>query len=518
MSINWKLENWKNKLFFGDNLEVMKKYIPDEFVDLVYLDPPFNSKRSYNVIFKEMDKNDSPAQIKAFDDTWHWGPDSEETLIAIREHPNSTPKLIDLINGFVKALGRNDATAYLVMLTIRLLEIYRIMKPTASIYLHCDPTMSHYIKVIMDQIFGVKNFKNEIVWCYKSRPNSKKRFNRKHDIILFYTKTNKYYFDYTKVLEPLSEETIKKYKLIDETGRKYRLCGRGIVGSPIKSAKDVDPIWEKEHPELTVRVYLDERKGLTEPDYWYIEQLNQSAKERLGYPTQKPLELLKKILSVSSTEGNIVFDPFCGCGTTIDAAQNLNRKWIGIDITHLAITLIKHRLSDRYGIDIKDTFEVHGEPLTVEAAKELALNDRMEFQIWACGLVGAKPLEKKGADDGIDGIIYFDEIEEVKKALVQVKSGKVSVKDIRDFVGTIEREKAPFGIFITLQKPTRPMLKEAISAGKYKPKYSEDSIPKVRIITIEQLLNGQKLYIPLQRKYSRKAPRRKEPVKKIKLF
>jgi len=284
-------------LYFGDNLKILRQYIKDESIDLIYLDPPFNSKADYNLLFQEKNGADSFAQITAFEDTWSWGEEAEiayEEIIRIGD-----TDIVKMISSFKEFIKQNDMMAYLTMMTIRLIELKRVLKPSGNIYLHCDPTASHYLKVIMDSIFGAKNFRNEIIWCYQSRENTKKRWNRKHDVILFYSKSKDSYFDYTKVVEDLSENTIKKYRLKDENGRLYRLCGRGIQNSPIKSAKDVAQEWEDKHPELTVRVYLDEREGVTSPDWWNIPIINQNAQERLGYPTQKPRALLEKIILAS---------------------------------------------------------------------------------------------------------------------------------------------------------------------------------------------------------------------------
>jgi len=250
-------DNWKNKLYFGDNLDIMRSHIADESVDLIYLDPPFNSNASYNVLFGEANGTKSTAQITAFDDTWHWGQESESTYYEIVT--GGPKKLADLIQAFRSFLGQSDMMAYLTMMAIRLAEMHRVLKPTGSIYLHCDPTASHYLKLIMDAVFGAKNFRNEIMWCYKSRPQSKRYYGRKHDTLLFYSVSDTYVFNWKEVVRPLSEETIKKYKHIDEDGRRYRLQGRGIKGSPIRSAKDVDLEWEVTNPELTVRDYLDDK-------------------------------------------------------------------------------------------------------------------------------------------------------------------------------------------------------------------------------------------------------------------
>ena len=499
-------------LYFGDNLKILRQYIKDESIDLIYLDPPFNSKADYNLLFQEKNGADSFAQITAFEDTWSWGEEAEiayEEIIRIGD-----TDIVKMISSFKEFIKQNDMMAYLTMMTIRLIELKRVLKPSGNIYLHCDPTASHYLKVIMDSIFGAKNFRNEIIWCYQSRENTKKRWNRKHDVILFYSKSKDSYFDYTKVVEDLSENTIKKYRLKDENGRLYRLCGRGIQNSPIKSAKDVAQEWEDKHPELTVRVYLDEREGVTSPDWWNIPIITQNAQERLGYPTQKPRALLEKIILASCPKDGVVLDPFCGCGTTISACEYLNGnedyslKWIGVDITHLAIDLIKKRLDDEYNMKPNRDYFLYGEPLDLESAKSLAKQDRYQFQWWALSLVDAKPVsdKKKGADKGIDGIIfYFDKSDKVSKAIVQVKSGKVKPGDIRDLKGVIGREGVEFGVFITLETPTKAMIEEAVSEGFFKYELYKNRFPKLQIITIKDLLDGKKPEIPLKMDYRKNA-------------
>ncbi|HAO22102.1 MAG TPA: site-specific DNA-methyltransferase, partial [Desulfobacteraceae bacterium] len=276
----------------------MREYLPDESADLIYLDPPFNSNRNYNVLFREESGADSQAQITAFEDTWQWDEAARETYYQlIKNSPENVSRMIGAFHDFI---GRNQMMAYLVMMTIRLIALRRILKSTGSLYLHCDPTASHYLKIVLDTIFGKENFRNEIIWCYKTRHFSKKHFGKKHDVVLYYSKTDKYLFNWDAVLRPLSESTIKKYRLKDERGY-YRLCGRGITDSPIRSAKDVDSEWEKTHPELVIRDYL--KDGVPHEDYWNIDIINQAAKERMGYPTQKPLALLERIIQASSNPG-----------------------------------------------------------------------------------------------------------------------------------------------------------------------------------------------------------------------
>jgi len=497
-----------NQLYFGDNLDVLRNNIPDESVDLVYLDPPFNSKANYNVLFKEAKGIPSAAQIEAFTDFWHWDDAAVRTYHELLLSENAPVKLKNLLRGFEEFLGTNDMLAYLVMMAPRLVELRRVLKPTGSIYLHCAPTASHYLKLLLDAIFGKKNFRNEIAWCYKSRPQSKRYFGKKHDVIFFYSVSDNHMFNWQTVSRPLSEVTIKKYRLEDEDGRLYRLQGRGIKGSPIRSAKDVDQKWEKTNPELVVRDYLDEKNGVALEDWWMdINILNQLAAERLGYPTQKPQALLERILKASSSEGDVVLDPFCGCGTTIAAAQALNRRWIGVDITYLAINLIKNRLADHFGDELE--YELHGSPKDWESARELAVatdKPRKEFEIWALSLVKAQPdgdpSKKGGGDKGIDGVRFF--LDKIKgrtgktkttsqKIIVQVKSTeKPQPSDVRDLRGVVDREKAVIGVLILLHRPGKrsEIYKEAASAGFYHSELYQRDYRKIQVLCIEDLLEG----------------------------
>lgn len=493
-----------NQLFYGDNLEVLQKHIGEETVDLCYVDPPFNSKRNYNQIYNNIGKDDI-AQTQAFVDTWEWGHSAELQLDFLRKEQRYTRRLVETVLGLEKILGKGAMFAYLVSMAVRFAEIWRVLKPTGSFYVHCDPTASHYLKIVLDSIFCDRggDFRNEIVWCYKSRPQSKRYFGKKHDVILFYTKSDKYTFNWATVARPLAEQTVKKYRLVDENGRHYRLQGRGITGSPIRSAKDVDQKWETTNPELVVRDYLDDKLGVAQEDWWIIEIINQSARERLGYATQKPLALLERIIKASSNEGDVILDAFCGCGTTVDAAHSLNRRWIGIDITYNAVSLILKRLKDRYGNDIEQQIQLFGIPKDIESATALAhkKDDRLrkEFEKWAILTYTdnhAKINDKKGSDRGIDGIAYILG----GTAVFSVKSGNVSVKDIRDFARVIEREQSAAGVFITLQTPTKPMLQEAAALG-----YIDDlpgvtmpkKTPKLQIVTIQEILDGMKMNLPL---------------------
>ena len=462
-----------NALYYGDNLAILRKYIPDDSIDLIYLDPPFNSKATYNILFKEPTGEQSKAQVEAFEDTWHW---TEETEKAFQEIVDTAPSdVVNLMNALKDAIHEgNDMMAYLTMMCIRLLELKRVLKDTGSIYLHCDPTASHYLKIVMDSIFSAKNFRNEIVWCYETAGKSKKHFSRKHDTIFFYTKSDDYTFTAKEVAIPRKSGKHMR-KGIDEDGRVYEE----------KTDKKTGKVY---------RWYIDE--GRLPFDYWTdIPFINREAKERMGYPTQKPEKLLERIIRASSNEGDIVLDPFCGCGTALVGAHRLNRKWIGIDITHLAISLMKWRLKSNFS-DIE--FKVIGEPVDLSGAKALSDQNKYQFQWWALSLIGARPYgdKKKGADTGIDGYYYFNDGGKTKKAVVSVKGGQnIDVSLIRDLNAVVEREKAAMGFFITLKQPTRPMYEEAVKTGFYNDSFGNKYL-KTQILTIEEIFNGKKLDTP----------------------
>jgi len=456
-----------NVLYYGDNLKILREHIPDNSIDLIYLDPPFNSKKDYNILFKENGGVESEAQIKAFTDTWHWTQSAQNTYHDIVT--TGPLKVGQLIGALHDAIGQNDVMAYLVMMTARLIELHRVLKPTGSLYLHCDPTMSHYIKLVLDQIFGVGNFKNEIIWHYRRWTAPAKRFQRLHDILLFYTKGTNYTFN--QLLIPYTEGSVE----------------RKMQGVLHRFKRGEEPVFVS-NKEL-------QAEGVLANDVFQIPFVAPSAKERLAYPTQKPLALLERIIKASSKEGDVVLDPFCGCGTTIVAAQKLNRRWIGIDITHLAITLMKNRIQDSFG---NIPIEVIGEPEDLAGARALAHQDRYQFQYWALGLIKARPLgeKKKGADKGIDGVIQFidDASGKAKRAVVQVKSGHVSVNAVRELKAVAVHDA--LGIFITLEPPTQPMLTEAVSTGIYHSPGWDKDYPKIQILTIEELLQGKTVDMP----------------------
>ena len=510
-----------NVLYFGDNLQILREHVDDESVDLIYLDPPFNSNQSYNILFREENGTNSAAQVHAFEDTWHWNVASEEALSDIFK--NATPRVVDMTRGFLSFLGRNQFTSYLVMMTPRLLELHRVLRETGSIYLHCDHTASHYLKILLDSTFGLENYRNEIVWK-RSNPKShtSQNFPTSTDTIFRYTKSNKYLYH-----QPYGEHdpdyVEKSYKYSDENGR-YRLL-------PLLNPNDNRPnltyeflgvtrVWrwtrermQKAYEDGIVmqlkpgsvpqyKKYLHESKGRTVTNLW-DDITPATGNEALGYPTQKPEALLERIIKASSNEGDVLLDPFCGCGTTITVAERLDRRWIGIDITHLAIALMKNRLEDTFGAEV--SYEVVGEPLDLSGARALAKQDRYQFQWWAISLVRARPVDqkKKGADKGVDGVKYIDttpfsEKRGTIKVVVQVKSGHIAVKDIREFRTVVEDARAQMGAFLTLENPTHPMIKEALAAGYYKPNVvGAVQCQKIQILTIKELLNGKKLQTPI---------------------
>ncbi len=518
-----------NTLYYGDNLPVLRDHVPNESVDLVYLDPPFNSNASYNVLFREKSGEESPAQIKAFTDTWEWTQESQRTYEQeIIGNPATPGQVKDMVSAFREFIGSNAMMAYLVMMAPRLVELRRVLKPTGSIYLHCDPTASHYLKLLMDAVFGKENFRTEVIWkrtsAHSDTRQGREQHGRIHDVLLFYTKGNSW--KWNPIYTAYDQEYVKKfYKYIEpETGRRYRLGditgpGGAAKGNPSYEVMGVTRYWRYSQQRMqklidegrivqarpgavpSYKRYLDEMPGTSLQDLWNdIGPIPSLASERLGYPTQKPQALLERIIGASSNEGDVVLDPFCGCGTAVAAAQKLNRQWLGIDITHLAVALMKNRLKTAFNLDPGPGYHVVGEPQDVGSARALAEQDRFQFQFWAVSLLKALPREqgKKGADRGIDGVVYFIDGPKrtMHKAVVQVKSGKVSSRDIRDLKGTVEREQAALGLFITLEESTRDMRTEAVTAGFYHSDIWQRDYPKLQLRTIADLLDGKEFEVP----------------------
>ncbi|MFA7236805.1 MAG: DNA methyltransferase [Phycisphaeraceae bacterium] len=517
-----------NTLYYGDNLDVLHEHIADESVDLIYLDPPFNSNADYNVLFAEKSGEKAHAQFKAFGDTWTWDTEAAANFQLALE---SGGQVATAMLAFKTFLGPSDMLAYLSNMAPRLVELRRVLKPTGSIYLHCDPTASHYLKLLMDAIFGPANFKSEIIWKRSSAHSDAKQgrmqHGRIHDIILFYTKSEHWKWNW--LYTPYDEAYLKAfYKHTEpETGRVYRLDnligpGGGAKGNPRYEVMGVTRYWRYSKERMNQLIaegrivqtkpgavpaykrYLDEMFGVPIQDLWTdIRPIGAQAAERLGYPTQKPEALLERIIAASSNKGDVVLDPFCGCGTTVAVAQKLKRRWIGIDITHLAVNLIKVRLQNAFGPNVGKTYRVLGEPTSLPDAAQLAKEDPWQFQWWALGLIGARPVEKKkGADKGIDGRLFFHDESEAanfKQVMVSVKAGQnLSVPMVRDLVGVVEREKssgAVMGVLISMEPPTKPMRQEAAGAGFYKSAQGTTH-PKIQLLTIEELLQGKAVDMP----------------------
>ena len=514
-----------NTLYYGDNLDILKRYIPDESVDLVYLDPPFKSDQNYNVLFKEKNGSEAASQIRAFEDTWTWDQEDEAVFADI---VTKGGKLADCLQAFRTLMGPCDMLAYLVMMAPRLVELRRIMKPLASIYLHCDEIASHYLKILMDSIFSIQNFRNAITWKRTfSHGNVSKNYGAVCDNLLWYSKGNQYVWN--QLFTPFAQDYVEKtFKYKDPDGRRWQsvtlrnpgqrpnlyypfTASNGITYQPHPNGWSCDITRMKQYVKenrlhypakpdgaLRLKMYLDESPGIRLQNLWDdIPPIGAQAAERLGYPTQKPEALLERIIRTNSNEGDLVLDPFCGCGTTIAAAQKTGRRWIGIDITHLAITLMKTRLSDAFGDQL--SYKVIGEPTSIPDAEALAASDPYQFQWWALGLVGARPIEeKKGADKGIDGKIVFqgDAVGKFEQVIISVKAGHTGRDHVHSLGGVINREKAAIGVLITMLDPTGPMKEEAVTAGFFESKTWGKKYPKIQLLTIAELLAGKKIDMP----------------------
>lgn len=478
-----------NQLFYGDCLDVLKNSINDESIDLIYIDPPFNSKRNYNVLFEAIDMTDVKAQKEAFADTW------------------SNVKYVDQLNEindlhldlyyFLDTLNRvnipKGEVSYLTIMALRIYYMHRKLKSTGSFYLHCDANMSHYLKIVCDLIFRKKNLIAEIIWGYGT-PSGGRTAGKKpvkgHDVILYYAK-NFSQHTYNKIFLPYNEKYIReRFVHTDDEERQYRTRKRG---------------------DVITRQYLDESPGVPLSDCWtdikqlYAYHLVKRKEEELGYPTQKPEALLERIIKASSNEGDVVADFFCGCGTAVAVAEKLNRKWIGVDISHLAIKLILERVlepyrtnnnnDDKYN-EVKQRIEVNGFPRDIASARELATGSkkgRLKFQDWVVEfLLGGVSNPKKVGDGGYDGYLTIHRDAKKKDiVLIEVKSGGVNVKNVREFIHVTEHEKATMGLFVCFaDSVTKPMQLEAQQGGYYDPESYGTKYPRIQIITIEDLLKG----------------------------
>ncbi len=527
-----------NRLYYGDNLEVLRdpSQFPAECVDLIYLDPPFNSNAGYNVLFKSASGADANASIEAFDDTWTWGTSAKNALMDIESGTNRP--LTVMMQAMHSAIGENPLMAYLAMMAVRLVELHRVLRPTGSLYLHCDPTASHYLKLVLDAVFGAENFRNEIVWKRTSGHNSAKRWGPVHDTIFYFVKSDATLWN--ESFEAYDERYLDRfYRFADEKGR-FRigdLTGAGVRhGDSGKPWREYDPTTAGRHwaiPTGAIRragingdfEALGPQEKLDRLDaigliYWppkgrvpqfkrYLENdrgspiqdvitdigpLASQAVERLGYPTQKPRALLERIIAASSSPGDVVLDPFCGCGTAVDAAQKLGRQWLGIDITHLAIGMIEHRMREGYpGIG----FETIGVPKDLESAQRLALEDPHQFQQWICWQVGGYPREKKGGDKGVDGWFNYqaDDRGAIRSGVISVKAGdNVNPNMVRDLGRVMERDKHAFGLFVMKSLPTKGMRDEAASHPLVETQFGR--FPALQIVTLAELFQDIKPQLP----------------------
>ncbi|WP_068265097.1 DNA methyltransferase [Janibacter limosus] len=553
----------KNQLYFGDNLDILQRYVPSESVDLVYLDPPFNSNRNYSVIFNRNGEVplDASAQIEAFEDTWHWTPLTDEQFAEYQE--TLPPKVADALTAFHTLLGENDAMAYLVNMAPRLVELHRVLKQTGSLYLHCDPTMSHYLKVLLDAIFDVRNFRNEVIWRRTGSHGKTKRFGPVHDVILYYAKSKE--FTWNQPRRPYANGHVENYFIKDDNGWRTNYYGNVLTGSGTRGGlsgkpwRGYDPTAKGRHwaiPSALLEGLEDETEGLDQhekmdllaergritfgegaawpiyqryitredgvsvPDIWAYQPYTQGMlfgtdegidedvrwlgtqdAERLGYPTQKPVALLERIIGASSNPGDVVLDPFCGCGTTVDAAQKMDRKWVGIDITYISIDLIVKRLAHTYGDEIREAFETNGIPQDLAAAQAMFTRDAFEFERWAVTLVAAQPNQKQVGDKGIDGVGRFlldaKGKGKVGRVLVSVKGGKnINPSMVRDLDGTLSAQKAEMGILVTLTPATKGVKDAIAHGGVYTHPANGQVFPRLQHVTIMDLLKGSRPTLP----------------------
>ncbi len=558
------MPEWRNQLWFGDNLDILRNHVEDGAVDLVYLDPPFNSNATYNVLFDDKPGVKSQAQSTAFKDTWEW---DDAAWDAYRELVRTAPpKLRELMEALHKFLTSgverhgNQMFAYLVMMAQRLDELHRKLKPTGSLYLHCDPPASPYIQLVLDAVFGYTNFRNEISWKRTyAHGNVSRRFGDVTDTIYWYTRSEEHTWNQQwRLLD--SDDIRRKYPNVDATGRRWQsvtlrnpgkrpnlhfpyAASNGITYQPHPNGWSCNmqrlQRYDREgrlhfpaqpHGALRLKMFADESEGERLQSLWDdIRPIGAQAHERLGYPTQKPEALLERIISASSNEGDLVLDPFCGCGTTVAVAERLNRRWIGVDVTYAAVDLMERRLLDQSTpassakpsalpvqqrrralerhwagaekLSLADLapFEVRGDPKDLASARSLSERDPFQFQWWCCAMVGARGEERRGADKGIDGIIVFEDPPKTfRKVLVSVKGGKVQREMVATLKGDMERESADLGVLITLDEPTKPMKDESLASGVYASStYGGREYRKVQLLSVADIFGGERVAYPL---------------------
>jgi site-specific DNA-methyltransferase (adenine-specific) len=505
-------------LYLGDNLEVLRGKIPDASVDLIYLDPPFKTNQDYGALFARRDSREPRTRIVAFDDTWTWTDASGaqfDDLVAAKTKLGQTLLLLEQV------VGRNDLLAYVTEMAPRLVEMHRALRQSGSLYLHCDPTASHYLKVILDAIFGPANFRNEVVWR-RAHPKGHAftRFARNHDVILGYAKDAGKLKWRAQYLPYDEERAAKQYSLIDEDGRPYQLTSL-LNPNPDRpnltyEFKGVTRVWrwtrermEEEDAKGRIVVprdgqgiprykrYLDEQEGIPIDDFWGDIDFAAGG-ERLGFPTQKPEKLVERILLSTTDPGDLVLDPFCGCGTTVAVAERLRRHWIGIDISYLAISLIRFRLADRFGEQAR--YSVVGTPTSAGEALALAREDRRQFDLWALSTVGARPAnESEGRRLGFQGERLFREDESnINLALVKVvdRPDTGSVETLR---GAMESLGAKAGIVISFERPSAQVLGLVHSLGNYEPKHSRGQYRRIQILTVDEVVAGKQPSLPFGR-------------------
>jgi site-specific DNA-methyltransferase (adenine-specific) len=533
-----------NRLYYGDNLDVLREHITDESVDLIYLDPPFNSNASYNILFKSPAGAGADASIEAFDDTWAWGPTASSALMDITQSGNH--KLHVLMQAMKTAIGENAMMAYLAMMAVRLVELHRVLKPTGSLYLHCDPTASHYLKLVLDAVFGADQFRTELIWKRTfAHGNVGRTYGDVTDTIFFYTKANGYTWN-QPFKQVVGDKLDKKYPNIDPDGRRWQSvtlrnpgvrpnlhypykASNGETYQPhpngwscnIERMQKYDRQGRLHYPTKTtgalrLKMFEDESLGERLQSLWDdIPPISSQAQERLGYPTQKPRALLERIIAASSNPGDVVLDPFCGCGTAVDAAQKLGRQWIGIDVTHLAIGLIEKRMREGYGDDLP--FETIGSPKDLASAQRLAADDPHQFQHWITLKLGGYPWMggKKGGDKGVDGYFYYvGDDGSTQTGVISVKAGNnVNPAMVRDLGRVMERDGHNLGVFVCAAMPTKGMVDEANSHGLFETHFGGDTglvgnrYPKLQTFTLAELFQDKRPKLPPLVSVNRKAAR-----------